>query len=199
MRFARAVSVALAAAAAVLLRGAPAAAAPATFTDVICPAATQYVIAAGKLRVDDSPDRIYAAAQAAADAYALCSKEKLSHGYREAQHYADTRGAGFSVVAARALIALNRLDEARRELVQARAFAQQVVDWHFETEAYNSADVNGFAVTINADPRRRSMYWQSAKEIVDSADQALEEIDRLTGRRQASPPRAPAAQPTPAH
>jgi hypothetical protein len=199
MRFARATSAALAFAAATALRSAPAGAAPATFTDVICPTATQYVIAVGRTRIDDPPDRIYAVARAAADAYALCSAEKLSHGFREAQHYADTRSASFGVVAARALIALNRLDEARRELERCRRIAQQVVDWHFETEAYQSADINGQAVTVNADPRRRSMYRQSAQEIVESADQALEEIGRRGERRQASPPGPPAPAPTPAH
>jgi hypothetical protein len=195
MRFARATSVALGFAALTALRTAPAGAAPATFTDVICPGATQYVSAVGRARTDDPPDRIYAVARAASDAYALCSTEKLSHGYREAQHYADTRSASFGVVAARALIALNRLDDARRELERCRRIAQQVVDWHFETEAYASANVHVDPLTINADPHRRSMYWQSAQAIVESADQALEEIDRRGERRQASPP-APAPTPT---
>ncbi|HYW55095.1 MAG TPA: hypothetical protein VE826_14075 [Dongiaceae bacterium] len=197
-RCVRTLTAALLLAAAAVAQSAPAGAAPGGFSDVICPGATQYVMAAGKLRIDDAPERIYEAAQAAADAYTRCSKEKLSDGFREAQHYADTRSSSFGVVAARALIAMNRLDEARRELVRSRTIAQQVVDWHMETEAYQSADVNGTAVTIPGDNRRRSMYRQSAQEIVASADQALEEVERRAAlsRRQASPP-APA--PTPAH
>src|ERR1700736_2692371 len=102
-----------------------ASAAPAGFSDVICPGATQYVLGVGKLRNDDPPPRRCAAA---VDAYQRCSKEKLSNGYREAQHYADTRAAGLAVVAARALIALNRSEDARRELLHWRPLVQQVVD-----------------------------------------------------------------------
>jgi len=104
------------------------------FSDIICPQATQYVVAVGKLRNTDPPDRIYAAAQAATDAYQRCSKEKLSNGFREAQHYADTRGSSFAVLAARALVTLKRPDDARRELELWRPFVQQVVDWKSETE-----------------------------------------------------------------
>src|ERR1700736_2476549 len=111
-----------------------ASAAPAGFSDVICPGATQYVLGVGKLRNDDPPQRIYDAAQAAVDAYQRCSKEKLSNGYREPQHYADTRAAGLAVVAARALIALNRSEDARRELLHWRPLVQQVVDWKSETQ-----------------------------------------------------------------
>src|ERR1700738_1755633 len=106
-----------------------ASAAPAGFSDVICPGATQYVLGVGKLRNDDPPQRIYDAAQAATDAYQRCSKDKLSNGFREAQHYADTRGSSFAVLAARALVALNRPEDARRELTMWRPLAQQVVDW----------------------------------------------------------------------
>ena len=44
------------------------------FSDTICPEATQYVLAVGKLRKDDPPQRIYDAAQAATDAYQRCSR-----------------------------------------------------------------------------------------------------------------------------
>ncbi len=175
----------------------PASAAAPGFKDTICPEGTQYVLDVGKLRIDDAPERIYAAAHAASKAYATCSGQKLSYGFREAQHYADVRSAQFGVVAARALIAMGRYDEARAELQRDRAAAQNVADWIAETEAFNSADPNGFAVTVSGD-RRPSMYRASAREIVASADQALAEITRLTEipRRQgAQPAPSPSAHP----
>ena len=159
------------------LSGAPASA-QVGFKDSICPESTQYVLAAGKLRRDDPPQHVYDAAQAAANAYEQCSKTKLSYGFREAQHYADTRGAGFAVVAARALIALDRLAEARSTLQKWRPLVQQVVDWQSETTAFQSADVNGFAVTTSGD-HRPSMYRASAKEIVAAVD---EELAVIAGR-----------------
>jgi hypothetical protein len=168
------------------------------FADGICPQATQYVIAAGKLRQDDPPQRVYEAAQAVTDAYAQCSKEKLSSGFREPQHYADTRAAAFAVLAARALVAMDRLDEARSELQHWRPLAQQVVDWKGETSAYQSADPNGYAVTVGAD-NRTSLYRASAKEIVAAMDTELAAIDRRThdvARPQAQQPSpGPAASP----
>jgi hypothetical protein len=190
--------VVVAALAALLLCGTVARPASAAgFKDTICPEGTQYVIEVGKLRIDDPPQRIYAAAHAASRAYATCAGQKLSYGFREAQHYADVRSAQFGVVAARALIAMGRYDEARAELQRDRAAAQNVADWIAETEAFNSADVNGSAVTVAGD-RRPSMYRQSAREIVVSADQALAEVARLTEvpRRQGTAP-APSPSPRP--
>ncbi len=149
------------------------------FTDAICPEGTRYVLDVGKLRVDDPPERIYAAAHAAEQAYATCSSQKLSYGFREAQHYADVRRAGFGIVAARALIAMRRYDEARAELVRDRAMAQNVADWINETEAFGTANVHSEPVTIAGD-HRPSMYRASAREIVVSADEALAEVARLT-------------------
>jgi hypothetical protein len=169
------------------------------FKDTICPESTQYVVEVGKRRIDDPPERIYAVAHAASQAYATCSGQKLSYGFREAQHYADVRSAQFGVVAARALIALGRYSEARAELQRDRAAAQNVADWIAETEAFNSADVNGSAVTVAGD-RRPSMYRASAREIVLSADQALAEVARLSEapRRQgAVPAPTPSSSPRP--
>lgn len=177
------------------------------FSDVICPQATQYVLAVGKLRNDDPPERIYAAAQAATDAYQRCSKEKLSYGFREAQHYADTRGAGLAVVAARALIALNRADDARRELEQWRPLVQQVVDWKSETQTIASGNKPAESADGNGAPRadidrvrqgdhRNSMYRESAKDIVSAIDTvltSLRELPRTQGR--ATPAPAPTATP----
>ena len=88
---------------------------------------------------------------------------------------------------------MRRLDEARSLLVRWRARAQQVVDWQTETEAWAAADIHSEAVTIASD-HRPSMYRASAIEIVQSADQALSEVERLAGlaRRQApAPPPGP--------
>ena len=166
------------------------------FTDTICPEGTRYVLEVGKLRVDDPPERIYAAAHAAARAYATCSSQKLAYGFREAQHYADVRGAGFGIVAARALMAMRRYDEARAELQRDRALAQNVADWITETEAFGTANVHSEPVTIAGD-HRPSMYRASAREIVLSADEALAELARLSEvpRRQGAAP-APAPSPS---
>jgi len=170
--------------------------AQAVFADTICPSATQYVVAAGKLRRDDPPQRVYDAAQAVTDAYEQCSKFMLSNGFREPQHYADTRGAQFAVLAARALIAMNRLDDAKRELTRWRPYAQQVVDWKAETEAFASADPNGSAVT-NGGNHSLSRYHDSAKEIVAAIDVELARIDALS-RDAAHPQPRPADSPAPA-
>ena len=166
------------------------------FKDAICPEGTRYVLEVGKIRTDDPPERIYAAAHAAAQAYATCSTQKLAYGFREAQHYADVRRAGFGVVAARALIAMRRFDEARAELVSDRVMAQNVIDWMTETQAYGSANVHVEQVAIAGD-HRPSMYRAAARDVVASADEALAELVRLTEvpRRQ-GPQRSPSPAPT---
>jgi hypothetical protein len=173
---------------------APAAAVEPAFSDVICPEGTQYVLAAAKLRRDDPPQRVYDAAHATAEAYARCSSQKLAYGFREAQHYADVRSAQFGVVAGRALIALGRLDEARAELQRDRALAKEVAEWITEPTAQNSAHANGTPAATPSD-NRPSMYRESAKEIVQSADESLAEIARLTAdvarRQRAQPPPSP--------
>jgi len=185
------------------------------FSDSICPEATQYVIAVGKLRKDDPPQTIYDTTQPAVDAYARCSKEKLANGFREATNYANTRGAGFAVVAARALIALNRLDDAQRELHQYRQLVQTVVDWQSETQLASNAHapgavgdgstghVGGETGAIAGEnmakgsDHRGSMYKSAAKEIVAAIDAELAQIaqrSRDTARPQGQQP-APAASP----
>jgi hypothetical protein len=174
-----------------------ASAADAGFADSICPEATQYVRAVGKLRTDDPPQKVYDAAQAAVDAYALCSKDKLANGFREPQHYADTRGGGLAIVAARALIALNRSDDARRELLQYRAITQNVVDWQSDTEtphtAYGGRPMTDEGTTKNVSTssdskganRRPSVYRNSARDVVAAADALLAQIARDVPRPQA--------------
>ena len=196
----------LAALAFVLVANAPggARAAEAGFSDVICPEATQYVVNVGKLRRDDPPQRIYEAAQAATDAYQRCSKDKLSNGFREAQHYADTRGSSFAVLAARALVALNRPEDARRELETWRPLAQQVVDWQSETQTsvigHKPVGEEEIAAKVTGGDHRKSMYHDSAKEIVSAIDAEVARIDaslrdrpRTQGR--ATPAPAPTAIP----
>ncbi|HWT05134.1 MAG TPA: hypothetical protein VN224_05210 [Xanthomonadales bacterium] len=180
-------------------------AADAGFSDAICPEATQYVLAVGKLRKDDPPQRIYDSTQAATDAYQRCSKDKLSNGFREAQHYADTRGSSFAVLAARALIALNRADEARRELALWRPLAQQVVDWQSETQTSVSghkpgeepSPMSGEVGTVTRGDHRRSMYAGSAKEIVAAIDAEIGRIDAsLRDRPRTQGHSSPAPEPT---
>jgi hypothetical protein len=175
-----------------------ASAATAGFSDTICPEATQYVLGVGKLKKDDPPQRIYDAAQAAVDAYQRCSKDKLANGFREAQHYADTRGAGLAVVASRALIALNRTEDAKRELQQWRPLVQQVVDWQAETQTAaqghvrrETTDATGGSAPpdpstgmISSD-HRPSMYRAAAREIVVAID---EELGKLADLHPASKP-----------
>lgn len=165
------------------------------FADSICPEATQYVLAVGKLRQNDPPQQVYDAAQAAVNAYARCSKDKLSNGFREAQHYADVRAAGLAVVASRALIALDRRDDARRELVEYRLLAQQVVDWDSETETPHNASAPRDAEMGSrvgpdrggsANGRQASRYRSMAKDIVAAIDVELAKL-------------GPVAAATPAH
>jgi hypothetical protein len=184
-----------------------AAAAPPAFSDTICPEATQYVLALGKLRADDPPQRVYDAAEAATDAYQRCSRDKLSYGFREAQHYADTRGSAFAVVAARALIALNRPDDARRELETWRPLVQQVVDWQSETQTSvqghrPTGDIQSAGGAVTGSDHRPSMYHDSAKEIVAAIDTEIAKIDvaaheraRAQGHGTATPVPAPSPKP----
>ena len=191
-----------------VLASSQASAADAGFSDVICPEATQYMLAAGKIKKDDPPQRAYDAFQSAVDAYQRCSKDKLSHGFREAQHYADTRAAGLAVVAARALITLNRPDDARRELLQWRPLAQQVVDWQSETQTSVSghkpgddpSPMRGDVGTVTRGDHRQSMYAGSAKEIVAAIDAEVERIDAALRERprtqgRSSPAPAPSSRP----
>jgi hypothetical protein len=178
-------------------------AAEAGFSDVICPEATQYVLGVGKLRKDDPPQHIYDAAQAATDAYQRCSKDKLSNGFREAQHYADTRGSSFAVLAARALVALNRPEDARHELEQWRPLAQQVVDWLSETQTSvqghkPTGDLQGDVATVSRSDHRKSMYHDSAKDIVSAIDAELGRIDATLRERPRTQGRGtPAPSPSP--
>lgn len=173
-----------------------------TFKDAICPEATQYVVAVGRVGQNEAPGRAYEIVQAAVDAYARCSKDKMSNGFHEAQHYADVRASGLAVIAARELVALKRYEDARRELLQWRPLAQQVVDWQSEVEAgmtnHRPNDLSP-ALSPKATDHRPSMYQASAKEIVSAIDAQLEEITQRT--RDNARPQTRQAEPaaTPAH
>jgi hypothetical protein len=167
-------------------------------SDRICPEATQYVMAFGKLRGDNSPQQFYEGAKAAADAYARCSKDKLASGFHEAQHYADLRTGGFLLVAARALTALNRADEARGELQRIRPLVQQIVDWQTETttppqgHASSTRDAPAPVSAIGSD-HHRSIYRTAASDLILGIDAQLATIERLS--RDAPRPGVP--QPSP--
>jgi hypothetical protein len=150
------------------------------FADSLCPEASQYVIAAAKLRRDDPPQRIYETAQPVVNAYEVCSKRMLSNGSHEPQHYADTRASQFAVLASRALIAMNRLDDAKRELSHWRPYAQQVVDWTAEAETSKSGHAGADPNSNGADNRRQSLYHDSAKDIVAAIDTELARIDAMS-------------------
>ena len=154
-------------------------------SDRICPEATQYVMAYGKLRGDNSSQQYYEAAKAAADAYARCSKDKLASGFREAQHYADLRTGGFLLVAARALTALNRPDEARGELQRIRPLVHQIVDWQTETTTPpqgHASSTRDAPVTVDAigSDHHRSIYRTAARDLVVAIDAQLAAIERLS-------------------
>jgi len=188
----------------------PVSAAAPGFSDGLCPEATQYVLVAGKLRKDDPPQRIYDAAAATTEAYQRCSREKLSNGLTDEMHYANTRAASFAVLSARALVAMNRLEDARRELAQWRPLAQMVVDWRSgakvgaQGHAPTGEVQQDVAVATRGD-HRESRYRESAKEIVAAIDADLAQIDatlrerpRPQGVKPADSPTAPAPTSPPA-
>ena len=159
------------AAAAVLLVPASQAGAQAAFSDRLCPEATQYVVALGKLTQTDTPQQVYDAAHATTAAYETCATRYLGNGQIEPQvHYAYTRQASFSVIEARSLVALNRIADAKRVLQNSRRLAADVFDWR-------------------SGSKRPSNYRDAAKDVIDAADDALAKL---------AAPASPAASPAPA-
>ena len=147
--------------------------AQAQFADTLCPEATQYVVALGKLTQTATPQQVYDVAHATTSAYETCASRYLGNGQIEPQvHYAYTRQASFSIIEARALIALNRPADAKRVLQNSRRLAGDVFDWRSDSNA-----------------KRPSNYHDAAKDIVDAADAALAKL---------SAPAAPAASGAPA-
>ena len=146
------------AAVAVLLVPASRAGAQAAFSDRLCPEATQYVVALGKMTQSDTPQAVYETAHATTNAYETCATRYLGDGKIEPQvHYAYTRQASFSIPEARALVALNRPADAKRVLQNSRRLAAEVFDWR-------------------SDSKRPSNYHDAAKDIVDAADAMLAKL-----------------------
>ncbi len=167
--------------------GLPAVRADAAFSDKICPEATQYVVALGQLKPTDSQQAIYDAAHATTTAYDNCAKRALSNGDVEpGVHYAWTREAGFAMLEARALAALNRPADAKAVLLNAKRMAQDVYDWR------RSMGQNGAVIASSGSDTRPSMYRDSAKEIIAAADDMLA---KLAAPAAAPPPAAPASTP----
>jgi hypothetical protein len=168
----------------------PAARADAAFTDIVCPEASQYVVAVGQLKPSDPPQRVYDAANAAAVAYDVCAKRQLADANLEpGVHYAYTREAGFAIVSARALIALNRQSDAKAVVQNARRLAQDVVDWR------RSIQQNGSVIASSGSNNQPSAYRDAARDVVAAADQLLA---NLSGVEASSPAPAASAVPAPA-
>ncbi len=166
----------LAVAAVLLVPASRADAQAAPFSDRLCPEATQYVVALGKLTQSDTPQQVFEAAHATTNAYETCATRYLGNGLIEPQvHYAYTRQASFSIIEARSLVALNRIADAKRVLQNSRRLASDVFDWRSDTNA-----------------KRPSNYHDAAKDIVDAADAMLAKLSAT-----AAPPVATAA-PAPA-
>jgi hypothetical protein len=149
--------VVLAAAAALVVPSSPARA-QAAFSDKFCPEATQYVVALGKLTREATAQVVYDTAHATTAAYETCATRYLGNGQVEPQaHYAYTREASFSIVEARALVALNRVADAKRVLQNSRHLAADVFD-------------------SRADNRHQSDYHDAAKDVMDAADAMLAKL-----------------------
>lgn len=155
--------------------------ADAAFSDQICPEATQYVVALGQLTASDPPQRVHDVAHAAANAYDNCGKRQLSDANVEpGLHYAYVREAGFALVEARALVALNRPADAKPIVQNAKRIAQDVLDWR------RSYGQGGSNISSSGSDNRPSVYHDSAKDIVAAADDMLAKLA-------APAPAAPAA------
>jgi hypothetical protein len=146
--------------AAVLLAPTSRADAQAPFSDRLCPEATQYVVALGKLTASDTPQTVYDAAHATTAAYETCATRYLGNGQIEPQvHYAHTREASFSIIEARALVGLNRPADAKRVLQNSRRLAIDVFDWR-----------------TDGSTKRPSNYHDAAGDIVAAVDADLAKL-----------------------
>lgn len=167
------------AAVAVLLAPASRAGAQAAFADTLCPEATQYVVALGKLTQSNTAQQVYDAAHATTSAYETCASRYLGNGQIEPQvHYAYTRQASFSIIEARSLVALNRVADAKRVLQNSRRLAGDVFDWRTDSNA-----------------KRPSNYHEAAKDIMDAADAMLAKLSATAAPAAATAAPAPAASP----
>jgi hypothetical protein len=162
--------------AAVLLVPASRAGAQAAFSDRLCPEATQYVVALGKMTSTDTPQQVYDVAHATTAAYETCATRYLGNGQIEPQvHYAYTRQASFSIIEARSLVALNRAADAKRVLQNSRRLAADVFEWR-------------------TSDKRPSNYRDAAKDIIAAADADLAKLS-ATASPAASAAPAPMSSP----
>jgi len=162
----------------------PAAPAGAAFSDKQCPEASQYVEAFSQLKQADPPQKVFDAAHAVVSAYDTCQKRQLSNGNVEpGVHYAYVRLASFGIVEARALLALNRASDAKGVVETSKRFASEVYDWRQNMSATSGSD---------AKDNRKSLYYDSAKDILDAANAMLAKLNAP-----APAPAGPALTPAP--
>ncbi len=163
--------------------------ADAAFSDQLCPEATQYVVALGTMSQKDPPQKQYDALHAATSAYDTCAKRHLANASVEpGVHYAFTRQASFGLVEARALIALNRTADAKREIENSKRLAQDVADWR------QSFLQGGSNIASSGSDNRPSIYREAAKEIVAKANEMLVQLAASAAPGASA---APAASPHP--
>lgn len=146
-------------------------AAPPAFSDQLCPEATQTVQAVQALTVAADPQKIYDTALAASNAYDGCAKRWLGdQNIEPGAHYARTREAQFGVLAGRALVALKRPDDARREFTRDRALASDVASWEVAVHGVDAG------VQTNSDSKY-SRWRPTALLVVEAADDELKKLD----------------------
>ena len=165
----------------------PAAGAAERYSDAICPQATSKVVefqemgAQAKINLVD----LATLTHGVVDRYDDCVKQKLSDGYIEPKmHYAQTREASFLVIAARLEAKMQDYGNAQSDLDRAKSLANEVYEWRPQSSLAASTTSR----------IRPSDYANSAKEILDSINDAQGSIPKL----QVQPPAggAPAPQPS---
>ncbi|HEX3466482.1 MAG TPA: hypothetical protein VHT05_00105 [Candidatus Elarobacter sp.] len=146
---------------------AAAAGASAAPSDTLCPETVSRVLVLTKMKASDPPASVYDASKAAIDQFQICLDRQLNDGNVEpGVHYAQLRESQFGVLAARALIALGRTDDARTELERDRKLAANVADWQFANSGSNIGANQG---TYG----RYSDFHDAAKQVVTAVDAEL--------------------------
>ena len=190
----------IAVAAASVVSGRPAAAAP-PFADPLCPRAVPKVLDFNAAGASNDAGKIAATARAAADAYQLCAADaQVTKGVaiEPTVNYSKTREAQFLVVEGRALLTLGNNADALAPLKNARRLADEVATWQPEPQLWvasqttggtamaggNSPTQNGGNTAMHNSDKDNSRYKTAALEIRATADEAL-------GRFQAVAPASP--------
>lgn len=168
---------ALAMALAVLIPAFPARAADVP-KDALCPRAVPKVSAFNDAAAGGDGAKIAAAAQAAADAYALCAVDaQVATSIEPAVNYDKTRRAQFLVVVGRADAAVGKPAEALAALRTARAVADEVYTWLPSSTSYTTSNrTSGTSSDRNGD-RVGSRYRDSAHQIQAAADAELAKLE----------------------